>query len=93
MTSRSVYVTIKIMREACVKLCLLLEILITVKNMNILHYYCDIGPRTNVCTTFYSCDICTFFDEKWGEIDEMSEIERDLGARENAFGSIGGWGV
>jgi len=43
MTSRFVYVTIKIMHETCFKRCLLLEILRTVKCMSILHYYCDIA--------------------------------------------------
>ena len=48
-----------IMREACVKLCLLLEMLVTVKYTNILHYYCDIACAiTNMCTKLYSC--CSF---------------------------------
>ena len=59
MTSRFAYVTIKIMCDACVKHCLLLETLTTVNYMNSLHYYCNITcPITNICTTLYCCDIC-----------------------------------
>ena len=39
---------------------LLLKILTTVKDMNILNYYCNFAClRTNICTQLYSCDICT----------------------------------
>ena len=45
--------------ESCVKLCLMLEMLITVKYMNTLHYYCDRAyPSTNICVNLYTCDIC-----------------------------------
>ena len=54
---RGLHVIIKIIREICVKLCLLLEMLITVKYMNIVHYYRDRAcPTTNICTKHYSCD-------------------------------------
>ena len=47
------------MRETNVKLCLLLEMLRTIKCMHFLYYFCDIAcPRTHISTTCYSCDIC-----------------------------------
>ena len=45
--------------KACGKLCPLLEMLTTVKYMNIVHYYSDRAcPTTNICTKLYSYDIC-----------------------------------
>ena len=72
------------MSDTCVKLCLLLEMLISVKYMNILHYYCDTAcPRTTMCKDFTLVTVVTLFMlylfiEKWRYIDE---IERDLAAR------------
>ena len=45
------------MREACTKLCFLLDMLVTTKHMNILHYYRDMAClRTNIGAQCYSYD-------------------------------------
>ena len=63
MTSQFSYVTINIMRETSVTLCLLLEMLITLNYMNILHIFCDIACRTtnilyNTFTLLVHCSCC-----------------------------------